>query len=393
MTYASPVRALGFAVLVLACSSTPEEQPAPQKTLDQFANESIETAALPGVAIAIVKDGKVTMAKGWGYSNLEKKTPMSPDATMVVGSLSKTITGTALMQLVESGKLSLDADVNTYLPFKVRNPKWPDVPITLKMLATHTSSIQESSARLVSLAKPGDPTTSLRDLLEPYLTPGGATYVEGETFSPQKPGVTFVYSNFGAALAGLIVELASGEPFYAYCKKSIFDPLKMTGTSFRIDGLDPARLATHYTWTATKQVPLEATSVPYYPATALRTTANDLGRFLAAISRGGELDGARILKAETVAAMTAVQAPASAPGNDINGQGYFWEHRPVAGAQVWGHGGSYYGASARMHVRKDGVGVILLANGDLHLRIALQREEQMAAWGELETRLWQEASK
>ena len=382
------MRALALAVFLVACRAAPEE---PQPTLEESVRASLDTAALPGVAIAIVKDGKVSFARGFGYADLEKKTPMSPDSVLVIGSLSKTITGTAVMQLIESGKLALDTDINTYLPFKVRNPKHPDAAITLKMLMTHTSSIQESSPRLVSLAKPGDPMTSLRDLLEPYLTPGGATYVEGETFGPQKPGDRFVYSNFGAALAGLIVETVSGEPFHAYCKRAIFTPLKMNGTSFRIDTIDPTRLATHYTWTSTRQVPLVATSVPYYPATALRTTANDLGRFISAISRGGELDGARILKAETVAAMTAIQVPASAPGNDITGQGYFWEHRPVAGQPAYGHGGSYYGASARMHLRKDGVGVILLANGDLHLRLALQKEEQMTAWTDLEVKMWRDA--
>lgn len=391
MAYAWAVRALALAVLLMSCSAEPAEAEAEQG-LDAFAAEAIVTAQLPGVAAAIVKGGKVTLARGWGYADVEKKTPMSPDSILVIGSLSKTVTGTAVMQMVEAGKLSLDADINDYLPFKVRNPRHPDVPITLKMLVTHTSSIQESSARLVSLAKPGDSKTTFRELFEPYLTPGGATYVEGESFGPQKPGATFVYSNFAVALAGYLVEIVSGEPFHAYCKRAIFTPLKMDRSSFRIDTIDPTKLATHYTWTATKgQVPLEATSVPYYPSTTLRTTANDLGRFLAAISRGGELDGARILKAETVTAMTAVQVPASAPGNDITGQGYCWEHRAVAGQPAFGHGGSYYGASARMHVRKDGVGVVLLANGDLHLRIALQREEQMTAWGELENRVWKEA--
>ncbi len=390
MAYARRVRALALALLV-SCSSDPEVV---EPGLDAVIAEHLETAQLPGAAAAIVRDGKVTFARGWGVGNLEKKTPMTADSVMVIGSLSKTVTGTAVMQQVEAGKLSLDADINTYLPFKVRNPKHPDVPITLKMLLTHTSSIQESSARLVSLAKPGDSPTSFRELFEPYLTPGGATYVEGESFGPQKPGQTFVYSNFAASLAAYIVEIVVAEPFSAYCKRAIFTPLKMNRSSFRIDGLDPAQLATHYTWTGTKgQVPLEHTSVPYYPSTTLRTTANDLGRFLAAISRGGELDGARVLKTETVAAMTAIQVPASAPGNDITGQGYLWEHRAVAGQPAFGHGGSYYGASARMHIRKDGVGVVLLSNGDLHLRIALQREEQMTAWGEIERRLWNEAAR
>ncbi len=379
------VRAFALIVVLASCTSTPPEDPEP--SLEEFAAESLQTAQLPGVAVAIVKNGKVMFARGYGASDLEKKTEMSESSILVVGSLSKTVTGTAVMQMVESGKLALDADVNTYLPFKVRNPKFPDTPITLKMLLTHTSSIQESSTRLVALAKPGDPTTSLRELLEPYLT------TDAEAFTANKPGDKFVYSNFGAALAGYLVELVSGEPFHTYCARTIFKPLAMTGTSFRIDALDASRFATHYTWTPTKgQLPNPHTSVPYYPATALRTTSADLGRFLATISRGGELGGTRVLSAESVKTMTAIQVPASAPGNDITGQGYFWEHRPIAGAPVFGHGGSYYGASARMHLRADGVGVIMLANGDLHLRLALEKEQQMQAWVDLESRLWREAN-
>lgn len=379
------VRALALVVLLVSCSS---EEEAREPSLAEYAEQSLQTAQLPGVAVAIVKNGKIVLERGFGFANLESKTPMTPSSVLVVGSLSKTITGTALMQMVEAGKLQLDADVNTYLPFKVRNPKYPDLPITVRMLATHTSTIQEAATKLVALAKPGDPTTSLRELLEPYLTAP-----DPDAFgSVNKPGEKFVYSNFGAALAGYLVELASGEPFHAYCARAIFKPLQMTGTSFRIDALPPSSLATHYTWTIEKQAPNPHTSVPYYPATALRTTSHDLGRFLAAVSRGGELDGARVLSAESVKAMTAVQVPANAAGNDITGQGYFWEHRPIAGAPAFGHGGSYYGASARMHVRADGVGVIMLANGDLHLRLALEKEDQMTAWNNLELRLWREAA-
>jgi len=380
----------------VSCSAHDEPSPtvAAEPSLDEFMKTSLDTSQLPGWSAAIVKNGKVVLAKGWGMADIATSRAMTERDILIVGSLSKTLTGTTIMTLVEQGKLSLDKDINEVLPFKVRNPKWPDVPITLRMLMTHTSSVQETSARLVSLAKPGDPTSSLREFLEPYLTPGGATYVEGESFGTQKPGATFVYSNFGAALAALVAETVAGESFHAYAKRVVFDPLGMKSTSFFMSDVDPTKLATHYTWLSTKgQQPNPQTSVPYYPATALRTTSADLGRFLTMISRGGELDGVRILKAETVTEMTRVQIPASPAGNDMTGQGLFWEHRPVNDHPGWGHGGSYYGASARMHVDASGTGVIVLANGDLHLRIAIQRDEQMAAWNEVERRLWREADR
>lgn len=380
---------LSIALSLLVSCSAHDEPSSSEPSLDDYMKAQLEATQLPGWSVAIVKNGKVALSTGYGMADIASGRAMTDRDILVVGSLSKTLTGTTIMTLVEQGKLSLDKDIDEVLPFKVRNPKWPDVPITLRMLMTHTSSVQESSARLVSLAKPGDPTVSLRELLEPYLTPGGATYVEGESFGPQKPGTTFVYSNFGAALAALVAETVAGESFHAYAKRAVFDPLGMKSTSFFMSDLDPTRLATHYTWLSTKgQQPNPQTSVPYYPATALRTTAADLGRFLTMIARGGELDGVRILKTETVTEMTRVQVPASAPGNDIDGQGLFWEHRPVNDHPAWGHGGSYYGASARMHVDARGVGVILLANGDLHLRIAYQRDEQMAAWADVERRLW-----
>lgn len=392
--------ALGFAPSCTLKSSGPHETTqAAEVPLDDFVLAKLDEAAIPGVAAAIVKHGRVVFTHAWGWADLEHHVPASDASIWVLGSVSKTITGTATMQMVEAKKLDLDADVNGYLPFAVRNPKWPDVPITLRMLMTHTSSIQESAARLVSLAKPGDPAVDLRGLLEPYLVPGGATYVEGESYGAQKPGTKFVYSNFGAALAALMVERAAGEPFHQYCKHHIFEPLGLSSTSFRLDELDASRLAVAYTYVEGKgQEPNPQTSVPYYPSTTLRTTAPDLARLLATIARGGEIDGVRLLQVSTVDEMLKEQVPADDPGNDIFAQGLLWEHRPIpapdAEVHCVGHGGSYYGASTRMHMTFDEhVGVITLANGDVHLRVSAMHDDYVAAYRAIESRLFREAEK
>ena len=359
-------------------------------SLDDFIRQQLDLAHLPGMSAAVVHDGKVSWVGHYGYADLEKKIAVGPETIFFLASISKTVTGTTTMSLVEKGKINLDEDVNAYLSFKVRNPKWPDVPITVRHLLTHTSSIQESSARLVSLAKPGDPTMTLQQLLEPYLVPGGATYVEGESFGPQKPGTTFVYSNFAVALAGLIIERASGKPFAAACREAVFAPLGLVNTSYLLADLDPAKLAVPYTYVSGKgQLPNPQTSVPYLPATALKTTAKELARFLACIIRGGEIDGARILSTASVTEMTKVQVVANDVGNGIEQEGLLWEHRTIAGAPCVGHGGSYYGASTTMHYRKrDGVGVLTLANGDVHLRISLTKDEEQAAYSAIEARLY-----
>lgn len=363
--------------------------------LDAYVTEQLALAKLPGLSAAIVKDGKLALLRHYGKADLEAGRAPADDTAFFLASLSKTTTGIGAMRLVEAGKLALDEDVNTYLPFRVRNPRFPDQKITTRHLMTHTSGVHETGVRLLSLAKPGDPTTSLQELLEPYLVPGGATYVEGESYSPElAPGQRFFYSNFGAALVGLVIERVSGKTFAAYMRDEVFAKLGLVNTSFLLRDLDPAKIAVPYTYVTGKgQVAEPQTSVPYLPATALRTPAKELAKLLLAVARGGELDGARLLSAETVREMTRVQVPAAEVGNDIDGQGLLWEHRVVAGVRCYGHGGSYYGTSTRMHVRPDGLGVITLANGDVHLRLSATRPEELAAYQAIEARLFAEGAR
>lgn len=366
--------------------------------LDDFVREQLALAKLPGLSIAIVKAGKIALLRHYGAADLAAGRKVADETAFVLGSVSKTTTGAGVMTLVEAGKLSLDEDVNTYLSFKVRHPKFPDQKITLRHLMTHTSGIQENATRLVSLAKPGDPTLSIQELLEPYLVPGGATYVEAENWTKDPPGAKFVYSNFAAALAGHLCERVSGKPWGAFVKEAVFAKLGLVQTSFLLADHDPLKLATPYTYVFGKgiggQVAEPQTNVPYMPSTTLRTPAKELARFLACVARGGEIDGVRLLAATTVAEMTKVQVPASAPGNDIDGQGLLWEHRTIAGAPCVGHGGSYYGCSTRMHLRKsDGVGVLTLSNGDVNLRISLTKDEEASAYAAVEARLFREAER
>lgn len=378
------------ALAAAACSSSSGAPAAP--SLDELVTAKLAEANLPGLAVAVVKGGRVALSRQYGFADLASGRLVAPDTSFFLASVSKTTTGATMMTLVESGKVALDADVNGYLDFSVRNPKFPDVPITVRQLLTHTSSIQETSAYLVSLSKPGDPATSLHQLLAPYLVPGGATNGP-DSYGPQKPGTLFVYSNFGAALAGLIIERVTGKAFPVAVHDAVFAPLSLVGTSFLLADLDASKLATPYTYVSgVGQKPEVQSSVPYLPATALRTPAAQLARFLACIARGGELDGVRILKADTVKEMTRVQVVANDPGNDIDAQGLLWEHRTIAGDACTGHGGSYYGASTRMHYRdRDAVGVITLANGDVHLRISLTKEDELAAYRAIEARLFEEA--
>ncbi len=375
-------------VAVAACGSN-EVPPSTPETLDDFVTKKLEEARLPGLSAAVIKGGKLLLLRHYGLADVPSRRPVEDGTAFFLASLSKTTTGVGAMKLVEAGKLSLEEDIGAYLPFKVRNPKFPDRKITLRHLMTHTSGIHETGARLLSLSRPGDPTMSLRELLEPYLVPGGATYTDGESYGPRPPGESFLYSNFGAALVGLLLERVSGKPFATYMRDEVFLPLGMPTTSFLFADFVPTNVATPHTYVSGKgQAAEPQSSVPYLPATALRSPAKELSTFLVSMANGGEAFGKRVLSAAAVAEMTRVHVAAKETGNDIDGQGLFWEHRLVANARAAGHGGSYFGTSSRMHVRPDGLGVITLANGDVHLRLSVTRAEELAAYRAIEERLF-----
>ena len=162
---------------------------------------------------------------------------MSLDAIMNIGSISKTFTATAAMQLWEKGMLQLDVDINKYLDFKITNPKYPDKPITIFQILTHTSSIQDGKAYHESYSC-GDPTQSLHDWIYNNLNPDGTYYYQGSSFGDWSPGTNTKYSNVAFGLLGLIVEKLAKKPFNEYCKENIFKPLGMINTGWFLREVD-----------------------------------------------------------------------------------------------------------------------------------------------------------
>ncbi len=187
--------------------------------LDGYLPYALRTADIPGVVVTVVKDGQILTARGFGYADKEKRTPVDPERTLFrPGSVSKLITWTAAMQLVEQGKLDLDKDVNTYLDFKI--PDYDGKPITLRQLMTHTAGFEEAVKDIIYT----DPAhhTSLAEYLKRW-TPKRVF----------EPGTTPAYSNWGTALTGYLVERVSGQSFDDYCDQHIFAPLGMTNSTMR----------------------------------------------------------------------------------------------------------------------------------------------------------------
>ena len=180
---------------------------------DELIPKQLREEHLAGATVAVVKDGRIVFAEGYGYSDRERQVPVVADETLFYpGSAGKLFTWTAVMQLVEEGELDLDADVNTYLDFKI--PETYREPITMADLMTHTAGFEEQFA--AQLAEDEQDVLPLREFLIRYMP---------ERVYP--PGEYSAYSNYGTALAGYVVERVSGEPYERYVTNNILKPLGM----------------------------------------------------------------------------------------------------------------------------------------------------------------------
>ncbi len=378
--------ATGLAALPAAMPGT-WRIPGRRDDLDRFIEAEMAAASIPGLVATIVRSGRIAWSRGYGWADVAGRRPMDPDRTIQnIGSISKTFTGTAVMQLVEANRLDLDQDVSRHLPFEVRHPAHPAIPITPRLLLTHRSAIIDGPAYGAGYAC-GDPTVALGDWLREYLTPGGRFFAASTNFGAWEPGTTWRYSNTAYGLLGHLVERITGEPFPAYTRKHIFEPLGLTNTGWLWSDIDPATHAVTYAPIATTSAteleeyrksglidrpperhPISGEFQPFcrynfmnYPDGALRISANRLARFLLAFMG----NGAPLLRPETVRQMLT---SAMSPTPD-SGQGLTWRATHVGGDIRWGHGGADPGVRTSMEFRpSDGIGVIVFVNrGDLNL--------------------------
>lgn len=297
----------------------------------QLAREDIA-----GAVIAVVKDGKILFAKGYGYSDVAKRTPVSPDATLFrPGSISKLFTWTAVMQLVEQGKLDLDTDVNQYLDFKI--PDTYPKPITLRNIMTHTSGFEETDKELF--------LPDVKDLkpLDDYL----------KTHLPQRifpPGTTPAYSNYATCMAGYIVQRISGQAYDDYIETHILRPLGMAHSSFRQplpDALKPL-LSNGYKVASKPARPFEV--VQPWPAGSSSVSANDITRLMIAHLQDGRFEGVQILRPETARLMHSRQFE-NHPGLNGMALGFYEETRN--GHRIIGHGGDTICFHSDLHLMLD----------------------------------------
>jgi CubicO group peptidase (beta-lactamase class C family) len=313
-------------------------------------------------------DQKVVWTKGYGFADRERAVPFTPNTIMNAGSIAKPFLGVAMMQAVHQGKLSLDDDINRYLPFRVINPHHPDEKITLRHLATHTSGITDRwEVYSGTYHYGGDSPESLGYFLEQYFTPDGKNY-SPDNFLDAKPGTQRDYSNIGAGLAGYIVERAFGVPLNVYTRNHIFAPLQMTRTGWFLSEVDLANHAKLYVSQNGMVIPIPLYGLTTYPDGGVRTSVADLSKFFIALLNGGEYQGTRILDSGSTAEMlrfqfTAANRPVNYPAEDGN-SGLFWRTK-FNGTRI-GHGGNDPGIQTEMlsDLSRE-IGVILFVNTSL----------------------------
>ena len=324
---------LTIVLLLPACQS--DRKPAKPVVIDPvelqvFANtffdEQMEKLHIPGASFIFVQDGEVIYASGYGYANLETASSVNPDSSVVrIGSVSKPFVATAVMQLVEQGKLDLYTDINQYLTAFQLESTFPE-PVTLAHLLTHHGGFQDPP--YVSNTDAGKVQP-----LEPFL----AANMPSPT---DPPGEVFSYSNYGYALAALIVEEVSSTPFDQYVEQNIFSPLKMTHSSYLLAPPLPEHMVTGYQYRDGEQIPQAVDYDDDYPGGSIVSTAEDMSHFMLAHLGDGCYQGACILKAATLAEMHQRQAETPYEGQNVT---FGFTEGILDGQRLLGHSGAIRG--------------------------------------------------
>ncbi len=345
-------------VLILMLSACVTSRGA--ETTEEYVESRRVAMEVPGLAAGTVGQTGIEWAGYFG--TMDGENPVDADTLFNIASISKLFIATAVLQEWEAGRIDLDADIQNYLPFPVRSPRFPDEPITIRYLMTHRSSIRDRYALYMELYTidqgGGDYPGELGDFLQSYFDPEGVYYSE-ENFTRKRPGRRFEYSNYASALLAHIVEQTSGETFARYCRIHIFAPLGMNDSYFLLDDVPELdRVAIPFD----ESGPLPHYSYPDYPAGSLRTTLEDLGKFAAFYLYPDRADSA-VLSPETIEMAWQPQRQSGDLGEGYMGLIWVRWSRLVFGGV--GHSGGDPGVSTFLALYPDtGSGTIVLMNGN-----------------------------
>ena len=310
-----------------------------------------------GLSVAVVKKGDIIYQKAFGLKNRETGTPLSETDLFRIASISKSFSATSIMQLVEAGKLSLDDDFSKLIGFPIRNPKYPETIITLRMVLSHTSSINDSQGYFSF------------DVINPATNPDWA-----RCYNIYEPGKGYQYCNLNFNMVGAVIEKTSGERFDLYVKHHVLDPLHLYG-GYCVDSLDTARFATLYDYDSASKtlVPSPMAYAPrreeirnyvmgystpvFSPTGGMKISAPDLAKYMAMHAGRGKYKGVRVISKKSARTMQR---------KILQGYGLAIMNldKLIPGKIMTGHTGSAYGLfSAMFFNRKEKFGIVVITNG------------------------------
>ncbi len=341
----------------VSCKKLSKEELATKELRNIMTNNSAV-----GLSVAVVKDGKIIFVKSLGKKSIEDNSDIDTTDIFRIASISKSFTTTALMQLVDKGKLSLDQDVSELIGFKVRNPKFPDIPITVKMLLSHSSSLCDSLGYFQL------------DVANPEKNPGYA-----RAYHSYAPGTQYDYCNLGFNILGSLVEKLSGVRFDNYVRDNVLMPLGLYG-NFNVDSLDASKFVTLYNRDSAKNFIAQPDayksrskeidsgyvmgySTPLFsPTGGMKISAKDLAKYMTMHMNYGVLDSVRIISEECSRNMQT-------PVIDVDewnkyGMALKTTTSLIPGEIMVGHTGSAYGVYSAMFFEPEKkFGFVMITNG------------------------------
>jgi len=332
---------------------------AQQAAVEESIRTIMSQTNVVGVSVAVVKNNKIIYTHSFGQKNIETNTPLTDDCIFRIASISKSFSATSIMQLVEAKKLSLEDDASNLIGFPLRNPKFPDKVITLKMLMSHRSSINDSQGYF-----------SL-DSINPATNPDYA-----KCYNNYEPGTGYMYCNLNYNMTGAIIEKYSGERFDQYVKHHVLDPLNLYG-GYCVDSLDKNRFATIYDFNKettkftnspnayaprSKEIAdyeMGKTTPIFSPTGGMKISATDLAKYMMMHMNLGKANGKRIISKKSARAM---QTPLSTDEN--YGLAILKTDKLIEGKTLTGHTGSAYGLFSTMFFEpNEKFGIVVISNG------------------------------
>ena len=326
---------------------------------DSSFNTIMNTNKVMGMSVAVVKKNKVVYAQSFGLKNQENQVRLSNADIFRIASISKSFSATAIMQLVEKGLISLDDDMSKLVGFIIRNPKYPETPITLKMVLSHRSSINDSQGYF-----------SL-DAINPTKNPNWA-----KCYNNYAPDSGFQYCNLNYNMAGTIIEKISGERFDLYIQKHILQPLELYG-GYCVDSLDKQRFATIYEYhtDSAKFIASPNAYAPrseeianytmgystpiFSPTGGMKISATDLAKYMLMHSNKGKTNGKRVISKRSARKMQTMLSEKEEYGLALS-----TSNKLINGITLTGHTGSAYGLNSAMFFEpKKKYGFVVIING------------------------------